>query len=478
MANAALVASKLRPQKRKLKRFPFRRTDAGNAELFASLCKNRLRYDHRRKSWLVWREHWWSEDVDGEVYRLVTQVARFRWAIAANISNEEERKKEGRWAIDSESRPRLEAALALARSVHPLSDDGANWDSDPWLLGVANGVLNLHTGRLRKGRPSDRITMHTDIAFDPSAQCPRWEQFLSEVFGDDTELIAFIQRAVGYSLTGDTSEQCLFACHGGGANGKSTFFETLRKVFGDYARNTPFSTLERNARTSISNDVAALVGRRFVTAVETNESVQFNEARVKALTGSDAMTARFLYGEYFTFFPVAKFWLGFNHKPVVADDSYGFWRRIRLIPFPKEFKGDADDKQLLPKLKAEAPGILAWAVRGCLAWQKDGLGMPKVVKESTEAYREESDPLSEFISDRCVVHEDEQVEGGLLWYEYQSWCTENQEPELDRKAFSKRLEDRGLKKIKVGHNRTRSWQGLSLESEATADADVRTDADG
>src|SRR5262249_4534420 len=214
----------------------------------------------------------------------------------------------------------------------------------------------------RRGNPSDRITIHTHIQFDSSARCPRWNQFLVEVFEDNQELIDFVQRAVGYSLTGDTSEQCLFLNFGGGSNGKSTFLEVLRRVAGGYGHNMPFSTLEIKARTSIPNDVAALAGRRLVTASETNESVRLNEERVKALTGCDAITARFLNKEFFTFHPVAKFWLAFNHKPRVADDSHGFWRRIRLIPFLHEFKDTARDKHLLEKLLAEAPGILVWAV--------------------------------------------------------------------------------------------------------------------
>ncbi len=167
--------------------------------------------------------------------------------------------------LESESRYRLDAALKLAQSVRSLADPGIDWDADPWLLGVANGVVDLRSGTLRRGSPSDRITIHTDIQFDSSALCPRWNQFLVEVFEDNQELIDFVQRAVGYSLTGDTSEQCLFLIFGGGSNGKSTFLEVLRRVAGGYGHNMPFSTLEIKARTSIPNDVAALAGRRLVS---------------------------------------------------------------------------------------------------------------------------------------------------------------------------------------------------------------------
>jgi putative DNA primase/helicase len=195
------------------------------------------------------------------------------------------------WILQSESKYHLEAAVTVAQSENPICDNGTDWDANPWLLGVGNGVVDLQTGKRRTGLPPDKITMHTNVPFCLSAACPRWESFLAQIFCDK-ELIDFVQRSVGYSLTGQTTEQCVFACYGEGANGKSTFLETLRFVLGDYAHNTPFSTLELNGRTSISNDVAALAGRRFVTAIETNDAVRLNEARLKALTGSDAISAR------------------------------------------------------------------------------------------------------------------------------------------------------------------------------------------
>ena len=467
---------------KKTKIFP--RTDVGNAELFAHLYKDCLRYDHTHKRWLLWQGHWWAEDVDGKVHRMAKEAARTRLVYAANISTAEEyMKKETKWAIKSESRPRLEAALKLAQSEKPLADTGIDWDSDPWLLGVANGVIELRTGKLRDGRSSDKITLHTDISFDPQAQCPRWSQFLEEIFGGDRELVAFVQRAVGYCLTGRTEEQCLFLCYGVGANGKSTLLKLLRYVLGDYAYNLPFSAFELKARSSIPNDIAALAGRRFVTAIETNESAQLNEGRIKALTGCDPVTARFLYREFFTFLPLAKFWLAFNHKPQVVDDSHGFWRRIRLMPFLKEFKEEADDQALEPKLQREGQGILAWAVRGCLEWQEKGLGMPAVVREATQAYREENDPLDDFITERCIVDPSVWTTASAIWKDYKHWADQSGEDKpIDRRAFSRLLQARGFKKRRYGHERTWTWFGISLrpdplDTRPQPGAVVRTDAD-
>ena len=341
-------------------RFP--RTDSGNAELFARLYGDRLRYDHRRKRWLLWDGNRWKPDVDEEVLRLAKAAARHRYEVATLIEDLKERETEARWAVSSESRMRLDAALDLAKAERPIADAGEGWDASPWLLGVANGVVDLRTGGLRPGHPDDKITMTCSVEYQPDAACPRWQRFLQEIFGGDGELVDYMWRAAGYSVSSDTGEQCHFICWGGGWNGKTTFQRVQREVMGDYAANTPFSTLEMANRYSIPNDLAALHGRRLVTASELNEAVRLNEARLKMLAGEDPVTARFLHGEFFTFIPVAKFWLSVNHKPIVSDDSTGFWRKVRLIPFTQSFEGRAD-KDLKAALRAEYPGILAWIAR-------------------------------------------------------------------------------------------------------------------
>jgi putative DNA primase/helicase len=456
-------------------------TDAGNAEFFAALYKNRLRFDHLRKKWLIWHEHWWQDDADGEVLRLAKQAARYRLQCTMGIPDDG-REKQVKWAVSSESRNRLEATLALAQAEHPIADAGINWDADAWLFGVRNGVIDLRTGKLRDGQPSDFVTLHSDFSFNPCAKCDRWVQFLGDIFLQERELIDFVQRVVGYNLTGDTREQCAYLCWGDGSNGKSTFLEVLRRVFGSYAQNLPFSAFELKARASIPNDMASLIGRRFVTAIETDETVRLNESRIKALTGEDSITARFLYKEFFTFRPAAKVWLAFNRKPLVADDSHGFWRRIRLIKFLASFKDGMVDKQLVSKLTGEAEGILAWAVRGCLAWQAQGLGMPVAISDATAAYREESDPLRDFISDRCVLHKDAQIQAGLLWQCYCDWAKDNALGwPLNRQQFSTRLEGMGLRKSRTGHDRTWTWLGICRLVDADIQnislPDLRTDAD-
>jgi putative DNA primase/helicase len=446
----------------------FMRTDAGNAELFASQNADELRYDHVRRCWFRWNGHIWMRDKDLYIMRRAKGVARCRMENALGLPESDDRAKEIKWALSSEGTYRLKALLEQAKATEPLTDSGEDWDSDPYLLAVKNGVIDLRKGTLRAGRPEDRITLQSQVPFDPSATCPRWEQFLHEILGGDEEVIRFVQRALGYCLTGATTEQCLFLCYGDGSNGKSTFLNVIAYILGlgEYAHNLPFSAFEIKSRSAIPNDVAALVGKRFVTAVETGEAQRLNEARVKALTGSDPVTARFLFADYFTFQPVAKFWLAFNHKPVVEDDSYGFWRRIRLIPFTQIFEESRKDKQLEAKLREEAPGILAWMVRGCLEWQEKGLGLPRAVEEATLEYRSESDLLNEFIEECCVLASELCVSSASLWDEYEKWARGQGQSSLQRRAFAGRVQRlNGVKLGRLGAAGTRGWRGIGLKKD-------------
>jgi putative DNA primase/helicase len=437
------------------------RTDVGNAEMFSALYADRLRYDHKRGRWLIWKDgRWWVKDQTARAVAMAKQVARLR------LTQGGDNDKETKWALRSEARQRLEAMVELAKSETALADSGEGWDSDPWLLGVPNGVVDLRTGQLRGGKQSDKITLHSKIAFDPTAKAPRWERFINEIFDGNTELIEYVQRAVGYSITGDIGEQVVFLAFGSGANGKSTFVEMIRNVLGEQAYNLPFSAFELHNRSSIPNDIAALEGRRFTTAIETSESSRLNEARIKALTGSDPITARYLYGEFFTFVPTAKFWLVFNHFPQVMDDSEGFWRRVRVIPFERQFSKDNRDNKLLEKLKAEASGILNWAIEGARKWKEQGLDTPAIVTQLSEQYRQESDVLAEFIEDCCELDPDASTTSGALWHEYLRWKQkQGDEDVIDRTTFGRKLQARGCKKMRVGQERTRGWRGIRLKSD-------------
>lgn len=439
----------------------FALTDAGNGEVFAHLFGERVRYNHRRKQWLIWNGTRWQSDADGEIERLAIETARKRLAAALAVQDPDRYKKVAGWALQSEARYRRRAMLESAAILKPIADPGDGWDEDDWLLGCENGVVDLRTGTLRPGRPEDRITMSTGVVFDPNAKAERWGQFLEEIFGS-AELIDYVWRHCGYSSTGSTREQVIAVCYGTGSNGKSVFLAALRKANGEYSTNTAFSTLELADRNASSNDVAALVGRRIVTASEVRESAWLNEARVKALTGGDPITARFLYSEYFTFQPKAKLWLAVNHKPRVHDDSYGFWRRIRLIPFTRTFDRTKADKNLDQVLTAEAPGILAWMVRGCLEWQRRGLEPPPMIFDATNQYRQESDPLASFFAERCILDAAVQCRAGDLYKAYCAFSKEYGEEPMSSTRFGRLLAERGLDKYRPGGNTKTRYIGIAL----------------
>ena len=428
-------------------------TDAGNAEYFRDKYGDSVRYDHRRNIFLQWKSHRWKYESDGHIMRLALRAVRDKYKNAVYITDIEARTKVSNYAIQSEQRGKLESALAIARNLRPIADSGENWDADPMLFCVLNGVIELRTGDLRIGKPEDRITQQSPVIFDDSAKAERWLQFMGEIFDGDTELIEWWQRYLGYCLTGDTREQVVPICYGMGANGKTIFTRVLRLVAGDYAYDAPFSTFELSQRAAIPNDVAALVAKRVVTSSETNEGSRFNEARIKALSGQDSITARFLHGEFFTFNPVAKFILAVNHRPRVQDDSYGFWRRVRLIPFNRQFMGDSEDKQLLDKLTSESSGILNWMIDGCLKWQQQGLDpTPACIQRATEEYKTESDPLSQFILDECVLSPQARAKATDLYKSYSKWCDDQGMKDRERltvTAFGRKMGQ----KFKKPHNR-------------------------
>ncbi|MFQ6041078.1 MAG: phage/plasmid primase, P4 family, partial [Candidatus Poribacteria bacterium] len=423
-------------------------TDTGNAEGFALLFGDDFRYDWSRKRWLCFEGSRWAMDSNSLATQAIKELAKSRLAAAALIDDDEQRKKMVKWALGSESRYRLKGALELAQSEPPFPTSTEQFDKDPYLLGCANGVIDLQTGEFRQGRREDYIMKSTNLSYNPTAECPRWIQFLDEIFLGNTELIDFIHRGIGYSLTGDTSEQCLFICYGTGWNGKSKFLILLRALLGDYARNTPFSTFTERYRDTATNDLAALAGVRLVTSSEIGEGKRLNEARIKAMTGSDPITARFLYGEFFDYTPAYKVWLAVNHKPVIKGIDEGIWRRIRLIPFEASFKANPDP-YIEEKLKAELEGILRWGVEGCLKWQRERLEMVEKVKAATDEYRQESDVIAQFLDECTIEAEDAKVKASDLYKAYIAWCEESGEDQITATSFGRRMREKGYEKERL-----------------------------
>lgn len=424
------------------------RTDAGNAECLAALYGQWLRHcgdmgaNHR---WLVWNGQRWEIDRDGASLRFAVASAKARYHAAIYIQPgpgaDEIRKALANWGLASENEARLNSVLSIGGRMPPFTTKIEQFDSDPWLASTPTGTLDLRTATVRPPDRNDMLTMTIGCAFDESASCPRWEQFMTEIFNGDADLIAYMQRVIGYCLTGDTREQKMFLLHGGGANGKSVFLEIIGNLLGDYAGHTGFDTFDMQRKQGVGEDLAALRGKRFVTIIETDDERSLDEARVKSVTGGDLISCRFLYGNKFTYRPDFKIMLAMNHLPKIKGTDRGIWRRIARIPFKVNFE-KRQDKALRFKLQAELPGILNWALEGLRMWIDAGyeLGTCRAVEEATDEYKRESDVVGLWIEEQCIIDPNatgdylvsdegyanfaawEQARGSRYWLSYTSWC--------------------------------------------------------
>lgn len=377
-------------------------TDLGNAKRFVLAHGNEVRFCHTWRKWLVWDGQRWVGDDTGEIRRRAKQTAINILIEARNESEDEQRKQVLAWQKQSEFEHRIRALISLAESEEGVPVRVKDLDCDSMLLNCQNGTLDLGTGEFREHHREDLITKLSPVIYDSNAECPHWLQFLNRIMGGNDELIFFLQRVAGYSLTGDTREHALFLLFGTGANGKTTLLETLRHVWGDYAMSAEFSSFVATRGMSVRNDLARLAGARAVTAAESQANRYLAEEVIKQITGGDTITARYLYSEHFDFRPQFKLFLATNHKPRIRGTDFAIWRRIHLVPFTVTIPNEEQDKMLLEKLRGEAPGILRWALEGLAAWRSSGLAAPAEVADATREYRSEQDVLQHFLDDRCV----------------------------------------------------------------------------
>ncbi|AEG14986.1 phage/plasmid primase, P4 family [Desulfofundulus kuznetsovii DSM 6115] len=436
-------------------------TDLGNARRLVARYGQDLRYCHPWGKWLVWTGKGWKVDETGAVLRLAKETVRNIYAEAAAEPDEKARQRIVDHALRSESAGRIKAMVALAESEPGIPVLPAELDRDPWLLNVLNGTIDLRTGELRPHRREDMLTKIAPVEYDPQAKCPRWEQFLNEIMDGNRNLMGFLQRAVGMSLTGDTSEHVLFILHGSGRNGKSTFLNTLLALLGDYGMTAAPDLLMAKQNDRHPTELADLFGKRLVVSIESDEGRRLAESLIKQLTGGDKIKARRMREDFWEFSPSHKLWLATNHKPRVRGTDVAIWSRLKLIPFAVTFPEDKQDKQLAKKLLAELPGILRWAVEGCLTWQRDGLGVPEEVKAATESYRQEQDVLAAFLNECCIINPLAKVAARNLYKAYVDWCGENGEHPLAQRNFGMRLAERGFVSKKGTAGRY-FWEGIGL----------------
>lgn len=448
-------------------------SDLGNARRLVAAHGADIRYVPPWKGWLVWDGVRWRRDETGLVMRRAKKVATELFKEACNISDPDVRKDRIRFALRSEMEPRLRATMELAKSEPGIPVLPKDLDTDPDLLNVANGTLDLRSGELLAPGRDRLLTKLAPVRYDPGARCPLWESFLDRIFEGNSRLIDYVRRAAGYSLTGSTEEHVFFLLYGTGQNGKSTFLEVLRHVLGDYAQQADFTTFLESSHERVRNDVARMFGTRFVTAIEAKRKCTLDEAVIKQLTGGDVVTARFLYGEFFEFQPAFKVWLAANHKPEITGTDEGIWRRVQLVPFTVSIPKPEQDLGLKAKLWEEAEGILRWAVDGCLEWRRVGLSAPPEVTLATTAYRADSDVLAGFLADHCVLGPGQSVGASELYATYVIWADQQRgEGKLSQRALSSALEERGVLKDRGGGGGRVRYLGIALDGVEEADLKV------
>lgn len=446
-------------------------TDEGNAQRLADLFGDRVRYVPEFKHWVFWDGARWVNEGRFSMLSYAIDTVKSIHAEAAAADTKDKRMTLAQWALDSESHRRITAAPAIAQGYTRLRASVRDFDTDIWTLNTPSGVLDLRTGKLADHDPSDLHMLITGAPYDPDAPRTRYLRFLDEIFAADAELIAFIQRAAGLCLTGSIREEVLFLCHGDGSNGKTKLLGAWRDALGDYAGTTPFDTFDGDAnRGGIGNDLAALRGKRMVTASETDSERRLAEAKVKRVTGGDPVACRHLYGEFFEYVPTYKLWLAINHKPVIRGTDHGIWRRIILIPFNVQFSGEARDRDLELALREERAGVLAWMVEGLQKYLEVGLAPPDSVRAAVTEYKVEMNLLAEFIRENAEDAEEGVVPTRDLYLRYTYWTKDFGEKQLSHRAFSIQLKRLGYEPW--ASNGVRYWRGLTLKPEKFGPATV------
>ncbi len=409
------------------------------------------------KKWRVWNGQYWEIDDTGLIDGMVKKTIKSILMEAFEETDDEIKKMKARHAFYSENKSRYNAIESLAKIDGRVIINGSNLDKNDWLLNCSNGTIHLKMDRLLPHKATNFITKFIPVDYIPEATCPTWDTFLHTIMGCNDEKIRYLQRVIGYCLTGSTAEQCFFILFGLGANGKTTFLNVIMKLLNDYAKQSAAETF-LNSRRGVGNDIAALQGVRMTTATELDDGQRFAEGLLKQLTGGDTISTRFLHKEYFEFIPSFKLFVATNHKPNVDGTDHGFWRRVRVIPFDVSIPKEQEDHQLPHKLNEELPGILAWAVRGCIDWQKNGLREPQAVIDATNQYRREEDTMARFIEDCCAVGPDLNSTSANLYRSYTNWCSEEGEKSISQIRIGKQLEAKGFTKYRT--STTRGWSGI------------------
>ncbi|MCY6354347.1 DNA primase family protein [Clostridium sp. ZS2-4] len=423
--------------------------DYGNGKRLVDKYGECILYVNEWDHWLVYNKTRWEKDQFGQLERMAKSIIEEIREEGENEIDENKKKVKLKAVNRFGNMKSIKGMIASAASEEKVRISSETLDKDNYLINCKNATINLKKDISYKNTPENYITRMTNVNYTSGAPCPRWEKFIDEIMGGDKDLKEFIQRAIGYSLTGSTQEQKLFICYGKGSNGKSILLEILRLLLGDYSCNIKTESILLNrSSTSANPDIAKLKGIRFVTSQEIQEGKKLDEALIKEITGSDTITARFLYKNEFDFKPEFKLWLATNYKPVVNGTDDGIWRRLILIPFNCTFtdKKGNKDSNLLDKLKEELSGILNWCIKGYRYWEKHGLNEPAIIKTAINEYKIEMDILEQFIAEKLIIKSNATIKNSRLVELYNTWNNSNISTQAFGKIFKEKVAELGLRK--------------------------------
>lgn len=425
--------------------------DTGNAERFLDRYGDIVKYSYINKKFYVYDGTKWTVDNRGLVNKLIDSAVNDMKNEKIIVPDDDKGDLQAKFmefikkSRSTKSKKNIQEELKHLTAVLP-----DEFDQDDMLINVQNGYLDLSSGHMDSHDKLKMFFKQTNAEYTDTMQPSAWIDFLSDIFDGNEEMITYLQKAIGYSLTGSTREQIMFICHGKGRNGKSLFIETLSEILGDYASTIRASSLMVKTNDGPGNDIARLQNARFVTSSEPNEGFRFDEGLVKQLTGGDKVTARFLYGEDFEFTPKFKIWVTTNHKPIIRGTDDGIWRRMIMIPFKVQIPKEKVDKDLKYKLLREAPAILDWALEGCLKWQREGLELPAEIAKASDEYRTDMDVLEHFVSDHCERIEGGRAAAGDLYEIYKKWADDSGEYKMNKNTFGKKMKEKFKKKTVSG----------------------------
>ena len=414
--------------------------DTGNAQRMVDRFTGYVKYNFDNKCWKVWNGRFWQNDVTNQIKGYAEVIINDMKVDAFQSEDEKERKEKLQNVKRAFQSSGKEALLKECQHLDTVPAVNNDFDNNDFMLNVENGIIDLETGKLLDHDKELMMSKFVPIEMHISNIPSNWLKFLDEIFQGDKEMIKFIQKAVGYTLTGSIREQGIFICYGDGSNGKSVFLDIVGRLLGDYSATASVDTIiEKKFGSGGTSELARLKSARFVTTAENNEGSKLNEGLIKQITGGEKITARFLYGTEFEFYPNFKLWLATNHKPIIRGTDTGIWRRIMAIPFKYKVPEAKRDKSLVFKLEKELPKIMSWAVEGCLLWQKEGLGIPDVIAKATKDYKNEMDIISTFVSENCEEAVNHNTSAKEMYSAYERWAKSSNEYLMSATKFGREL---------------------------------------